>query len=259
MAGFKVPVFEKGSVLTHEMLQALQEYSVDLGNLTYTGYSDGIVTGCRVSMQDRMISVERGIIMFAGKIYFVPKDMRMMVTPGNEWRALKFQMGTMSKNNNFMVGEINLEVSNDLNPLANKIEICRFRLQGGASLRNEYRDFNDLNTEFDTVNEIYAQWAGFQKQTVSKRILDEFAKEAIGKGVQNQQDIMFIQQILALDSRGLNRDAIEFYLSTRLQKAIKPMDNLEIYKGLEEVLRNLNGPTERTKQRQRDERRIIVD
>ena len=40
MAGFKIPIFEKGSVLTQEMLESLKGYAVDLGNLSYTGYSD---------------------------------------------------------------------------------------------------------------------------------------------------------------------------------------------------------------------------
>ena len=58
MAGFKIPVFEKGSVLTHEMLEALKEYSMNINTLNYAGYSDGILTGCEVTMLGNMINIE---------------------------------------------------------------------------------------------------------------------------------------------------------------------------------------------------------
>ena len=51
MAGLKIPIFEKGTVLTHEMLEALKEYAMDISTLNYAGYSDGILSGCEVPCQ----------------------------------------------------------------------------------------------------------------------------------------------------------------------------------------------------------------
>ena len=33
----------------------------------------------------------------------------------------------------------------------NEIELCRFRLKAGAELRTEYKDFYDIQTEYDTM------------------------------------------------------------------------------------------------------------
>lgn len=259
MAEIKIPIFESGCVLTHDMLEALKNYPLDFSNLSLKNYSDGIVSGCRVSMSGNIVSVESGIVKHSDQLILIPDGMKATAMPGNEWQVLQFVIGDFRKENNFLIGDVNLEINVDAQGHSGNIEICRFRLQNGAHLRNVYQDYNDLNTEFDTVNEIYAKWSGYQKETVSVRVLDEFAKEAMKKGVQLPQDAAMVQQILALGGRSLNRDCIQFYLSTRLSRPYGEMTNLEIYKGFGEVLRNLKTATDRGPSRGREERRIIVD
>lgn len=261
MAGLKIPIFEKGTVLTHEMLETLKEYAMDISTLNYAGYSDGILSGCEVTMSDNMICVNRGMVMFNGQLYFLPGAMKVMARPGRDWQILKLCIGNMSKDKNFMVAELRLELTDDSQEAPNKLEICRFRLQDGARLRNQYRDFQDLNTEFDTVNEIHTKWSAYQKSSISPRILKEFAKEAMNKNPQNPQDICFIQQILAMDAKTLNRDVVIFYLNTRLGKKHVEMTNVEIYQGLQEVLRNMQrgGSFGGGTPMPRAERRILID
>lgn len=261
MAGVKIPVFEKGAVLTHEMLEALKEYTVDISGLRYQGYADGILSGCEVVMSENMIIVKRGIVVFNQQLYLLPATMAVMVNPGRDWQILKLCIGNMSKDKNFMVAELRLELTNDSQEYPNKIELCRFRLQDGARLRNKYRNFQDLCTEFDTVIEIYAKWSAYQESSISNRVLKEFAQEAMAKKIQNPQDICFIQQILALDGNTLNRDAIVFYLNTRLGKSNSEMTNQDIYTGLQEVLKmiQMGGESVGVNTMQRRERRILVD
>ena len=52
-----------------------------------------------------------------------------MVNPGRDWQILKLCIGNMSKDKNFMVAELRLELTDDDHEYPNKIEICRFRLQ----------------------------------------------------------------------------------------------------------------------------------
>lgn len=259
MAEIKIPVFESGCVLTREMLDLMQNLSLDLSWLSLAGYSDGIVSGCQVSMTDNVISVERGIVKHGDHVFFVPAYMNAVVAPGNEWHVLQFRFGEAVREDNFLVRKLTLEIADHVNGGPDALEVCRFRLQTGAHLRNQYRDFNDLNTEYDTINEIYAKWSGYGKETVSVRVLNCFAKEALKRGVQLPQDEAFIQMILNLGGRSMARDSIQFYLSTRLAKPYKEMTNMEIYTGLGEVLRNLRSVKEHTVGRPRDDRRIIVD
>lgn len=259
MAFVKLPVFESGSVLTHEMLEELKKYAMDVGSLNYAEYADGIIRGCQVMVEGMKLMLTRGIVCYHGRLLFVPEGLHTVVSPCNEWHALCLQIGEIYKEKNFQVSEVQLNVVTDVAQMDDQIEICRFRIQEGAHLRSQYRDFNDLNTEFDTINEIYAKWSGYQASTISFHILEEFAREAIKKGVQNPQDVAFIQQILSLGGRSMNRAAIEFYIASRLGKPYKSMSGLEIYRGFNEILRNLRFSGERTPMRQRDERRIIVD
>ena len=91
-------------------------------------------------------------------------------------------------------------------------------------------------------------------------MLKEFAKEAMKKGVKEQADIAFVTQILALDSKSMNRDAIQFYIASRLQRNYTEMSNMDIYRGLQEILHNAGktGMEHRTASPGM-QRRIIVD
>lgn len=260
MAGFMIPIFEKGCILTEDMLEKAKNYAVDYVKLSYDGYANGILSGCKVTMSGDLLYVNQGILMFENHLYFVSDTLRTKVQPGNQWQVLCFQVSNISRTQNYLIGDIQLTITTDLQDNPNRIEICRFRLQNGALLRNQYRDFNDLSTEFDTINEIYAQWSGYEKNTISNRVLREFAKEAMRKGVQNMQDLSFIQQILLLDHKSMNRDAIQFYLSSRLNRPYRQMTQIEIYDAFKEVLRNLNQTnTERSGVDTRMGRKIIVD
>ncbi|MBO4749965.1 MAG: hypothetical protein J5546_06565 [Lachnospiraceae bacterium] len=259
MAEIKIPVFESGCVLTREMLDLMENMTLDLSSLLLDGFSDGIVSGCGVSMQNGIISIARGIVKIKDHVLFIPGGLEVGVTAGNEWHVLQLRFGTPYREDNFLVRKVTLELSNDLSGGEDVIEVCRFRLQGGAQLRNQYRDYQDLNTEYDTVNEIYAKWSGYGKASVSNRVLEGFAKEAIRRGIQNPQDESFVQMVLNLNGRSMARDSIQFYISSRLSRPYKDLTNMEIYVGLGEVLRQLRSTKEHVPGRQRDDRRIIVD
>ena len=259
MAEFKIPIFETGTVLTQEMLETMKMYAIDLGTLSHQGYSDGIISGCEVTMSGDYIYLSRGIIMYSGNLIFLPEEMHVAFSHGNEWQVLQIKVGDMKRDKNFMTGELELELTSELERDSKGIEVCRFRLQNGAILRNEYRDFRDLNTEFDTVNEIYAQWSGYKEQSISGRVLAEFVKEARKKNLQNQHDIAFIQQVLNLDGKTMNREAILFYISNRMNKPYKELSNMEMYKDLSEILRMGSNALGGNSMNQRMDRRIIID
>lgn len=259
MTGYKIPIFEKGMVLTHEMLETLKNYSVEFLEFEYDNYSDGIISGCEVTMQGDVIHLGKGIVMFQKHLYILPANWSVRVNPGTEWQVLRLVMGTISKEQNFLVGEVRLELSTDLQDCANKLEVCRFRLQQGSTLRNQYRNLNDLNTEYDTVNEICAQWSGYQNTSVSNRILMEFAKEMMKKKLQNSQDILMIQQILELKGKTMNRQTLQFYIATRTGREYTELDNAGIYKGLCEIAKLSQSGEGRPMGAARDLRRIIVD
>lgn len=260
MASYQIPLFEKGSILTSEMMERLKEYAVDLHNLQYQGYSDGIVSGCELQVVDQSIMMKPGIFCMKNEIYFVDQEIKVSFSPKNIWNAVKIRLGSKVKEKGFTLQELELMITEDLEERDSQIELARFRLQSGAMLRSNYRNFQDVSTEYDTLNIIYANWAAYGRTSVSGKILELFAKEAIQKGIQNTEDYLFVQQILTQSGKTINRTSIELYISKRLQRPMKELSNEEIYRGLCEVLKVFqSGTTMQRPSRMREDRRIIVD
>ncbi len=59
----------------------------------------------------------------------------------------------------------------------NQMEMCRFYLREGSALRDTYKNFSDMSTEYDTLNLIHAAVAGVGEQTLHPKILMQFANE----------------------------------------------------------------------------------
>ena len=53
----------------------------------------------------------------------------------------------------------------------NQMEMCRFYLREGSALRDSYKNFADMSTEYDTVNLICATAVSYTHLDVYKRQL----------------------------------------------------------------------------------------
>ncbi len=258
MTGFKLPIFSKGNLLSQEMLEAIRDFEVQFAQNTYAGYSDGIITGTKVHVEQGIIYIGQGIIKYQNRLFFISEDTRVAIRPVDDWQVIKAVFSDVEKTKTFERQEMSIEVSKNLQRERNKIEICRVRLQDGARLRSDYRNLEDMNTMFDTINVIEAQWAAYGKNSIHPQILMEFAKEARKGNVENSQDIAFLQQILNQNGQAINRDSIQFYLDSRLEKKAEDYTNQEIYQGLCRVLKQMRtGVEQRTEMRR--PRRMIVD
>lgn len=103
-------------------------------------------------------------------------------------------------------------------------------------LRNQYTGFADMDTEYDTINEVYAQWAGYGEPTLSHNILNQFAARMTQTGMDNPLDASFVMQIMGSGNKALPRNVIQTYLSARLQTPYSDCANRDLYEGLAAVL-----------------------
>lgn len=258
MTGFSMPLFSKGNLLSQEMLEAMRDYEIQFAQNNYAGYSDGIITGVNIHVEQGIVYIGQGIIKYQDKLFFVSENTQVIVRPVNDWQVLKLVFSDVERTRTFEKQEMTIEVSGNLQKERNKIEICRVRLQDGARLRSEYRNLEDMRTEFDTINILEAQWAAYKKSSIHPRILMEFAKEARMAKLENPQDIVFIQQILNSDGKAVNRDLIQFYLDSKLGKKTEDYTNIEIYQGLCAVLKQIKTGMNQSTEIRRP-RRMIVD
>lgn len=257
MTGLKIPKFQKGSILTMEMLEALKDLSAGWGRLEYKGYADGVLSGCEVTMSENIIYVQNGMLVYREELYFIQEKIMVPYQWQEGWQALKVQIEDGSNERNFKEGKLQIILTEDMTHQDNTIELCRFYLQKGASLRNEHRDFNDLATNYDTVNEIYANWSAYGEASVSIRLLRQFVREAEKKNSNNMQDVLMIQQIKNAGGKTITRESLVYYLNIRLQNNKEQYTNLEIYEGLQKVLNEMQSQTTEVKREIRNRRMII--
>lgn len=258
MKGYKVPVFTKGNLLSQEMLDAMKDYGVYGINNSYTGYSNGIVTGFKIHVEKGVIYIGEGLVRYEGRLLVSTESVTVPMTPAGQWQAVKLAITDYEKTKNFEHHHMDIEVSTNLEREANRMEICRVKLQNGANLRSEYRNFEDMETEFDTVNLINAQWSAYGEDSINPAVLLEFARQARKKNIANPNDTAFIQQILNCNGHALNRELIQFYINTRLERNRYDYTNMEIYEGLCRILK-LTETNVMPKTEIKKPRRLIVD
>ncbi|MBQ2802098.1 MAG: hypothetical protein IJF03_12030 [Lachnospiraceae bacterium] len=239
MIGLKIPVFEKGNVLTKEMLESMKAYAVDAIQLSYKDYGNGIISGCEITITDNILTIHKGLVYYQGNICFITENINLQYYPTDTWNVVKLVFGELSKELMFTTMEMYAEISERTEYEASAIEIARFRLQKGAVLRTEHRNFLDYETAYDTLNMIEAEYAGYKESTICPQLLYQFAEETKGCDLSNGMDMAFLLQIWNMKGQSLNRKVIENYIAMRLGKTVSHMTNREIYEGLVEVLKKI--------------------
>ena len=128
--------------------------------------------------------------------------------------------------------------------LPNEMEMGRFKLKKGSSLRTSYKDFGDMKTEYDTVNLIHVNRSARYAPTLSPEITTHFAREAFPYLNGHSLDDAFCTACLQT-GEPLSRELITRYICNRLEWDYKEMDNLSLHRGLAEALDMITGRTRR--------------
>ena len=77
------PLFDKGAILRADMMTELAGYAYLFGDILYDGYSDGILSGCRLTTTKDAIVVNPGIIRHAGKNFLIKDPVYIAYSPTN--------------------------------------------------------------------------------------------------------------------------------------------------------------------------------
>lgn len=255
----KLPIFQSGNILKQEMLESLKQYIVDYTILKYKDYSDGILRGCQITTTDNRIVLHSGVIILGGMPFYIKDSFEINCMPTNKVKALIIRAGETEYDRCFETKSVEFIIV-DLEDINNTdIEVCRFRLQQGAKLRYEYRNMEDMNTEFDTICLVHSQWAAFGENSLSYYILHQFASEMIKINKETKEDRQFIGQILASNGESLSAECINYYISCRQNKPYTERKTDEMYEGLFEILKMTRNGKRNMAANNIRERRILVD
>lgn len=190
------PAFERGRIMKKELLWALRDYSYSALQLQYQDYSDGIIRGCKVRVEDNFLIVGEGIIKCQNYLFLITEEERIEYAPTDVFVSLKFRVASKEELPDYIRYTTGFVLDKNLERKQNELEICRFKLKEGAKLRTEYKDFYDIQTEFDTVNLADAVWAGVGGNTLSKEVTDYFARKVLECGNAEDKDIQFAYFLL---------------------------------------------------------------
>lgn len=191
MVGKGFPLFNEGNKSTDEMLDALQNYTISSREVDYTGYSDGILKGCKLTITDEYITISKGVLIFQETAYYVTEPFSLSYKPTNQWVILKGSLLDEVETEDFISRDMDISLVGEDQIGDHDIEICRFRLQPGARLRKRFINFDDLYSEYDTVCEIHSNWAAHGESSVSYTILQSFFREALKHPMTDVENMQF--------------------------------------------------------------------
>jgi len=126
-------------------------------------------------------------------------------------------------------------------------------LRTGSVLRDTYKNFSDMNTEYDTINLLRATMAGRGKGRIHPEILLRFAEELQGQESKSLEDIACCYQIFQNQGE-VERGVLDAYFCDKrlgvAMSEIQRWDSAGCFHLLEGIV-NCKGNCEREGQRQR--------
>ncbi|WP_046226790.1 hypothetical protein [Paenibacillus dauci] len=258
MFQYSYPRFEKGRVLKTEMLASVRDYPRSLVDVRYHEYSDGIITGAQVTVNERELTIAPGLIKHQGRLYVLEQQQHIEYDATGVETILKVRFYENGSDRDFerYTGEIVLEEEIDSN---SEIELGRFKLKHGAVLRSEYVDFADLVTEYNTFHTIHIQYSGIGEATVSPFVFRWFARELFAQGASHPNPLDLSFGLMCLNEERIQRAAVLSYLSARFGHPYREMDNIKIHHSLERVLAENGGRRGKSGMQRSGPQRMLVD
>jgi hypothetical protein len=233
------PAFERGRIMKKELLEALRDYAYSGWQLRYQDYPDGILEGCALTTADHHILIAPGIIKCGGFIFLLKHQEQAPYEATERYISLKFrveQAERFTDYNRYLTAFVLDEV---LDRKENEVELCRFKLKAGSRLRYEYRDFYDIQTEFDTINLADATWAGRGGAAIAKPITDYFAREVLKCEKAQGQDIQFAYMCLQ-SSEAVPSEILIHYMRMKLRgQGLILADHHAFFPKLTEILEHI--------------------
>lgn len=215
----RVPVFAGRRILKKESLWDIRDYTYAGWQLYYAEYTDGLLKGCDIRAEDGRLVIGKGMLKFHDFIYLMMEEERVDYQPKNRWQVLKAEFSEDETNLDYKAYRVRFFLDEEMELGENQIEMCRFYLREGSVLRDSYKNFADMSTEYDTVNLICATVAGVREKTLHPLVVKQFGEELWNMEEKDQFDFGFCSLVWNTQGR-VERKVIAAYLSNKMKKAV---------------------------------------
>lgn len=262
MMEYIYPTFEYGRIMKKELLWALRDYSYSSLQLQYRNYPDGIISGCKIQVEENILHIAPGIIKCQGFVFLLAQGENVKYAPTEVCTSLKFRMVDKERLEDYTRYRTEIVLDERVERKQNEIEICRFKLKRGAKLRAGYKDFFDIQTEYDTVNLANSTWAAAGLNTLSKEITDYFARKVLECENADYQDINFAYYLLQ-SKEAVSYEVLNDYISRRAGGRIRKsgVSTEEAFWLLEGILKEIRGGINSNKliEAKTEQKMIVLD
>jgi hypothetical protein len=232
-------------LLKAEHLDLLRDFPRELVALEYASFGDGVLFGCRVNAAGGELAVAPGAVLRAGVLYRLTGAFQIPYAPSDAFQYINLRFSDESQSADIV--SHCAEIVLDSAPAdENRMELGRFKLKEGARLRSDYVDFEDISTEYDTLNTVHVPCACRGGQTLLPFITEYFAKEALSYRPENPIDLQFA--FLCLQTDRVNLPVLQGYLRS------DDTDLRELYHALSRKLSDIRSGRSTTVQKERSAR-----
>lgn len=256
------PLFEGYRVLKKEALWSLRDYSFSHIRLEYQEYGQGFLMGCRIRVEGEQLIIGTGMIKYGSFVCLLLEETKMHVEPADQVQYLKARVELDRSSPDFAVYETEFFLNTIEEKKENEFELCRFHLSPGARLRNQYKDFFDMGTEYDTINHIYGDWGGIGGGALAPEITRFFGQQLLHSESALPEDLSFAYHCLSA-SGAIPRDVINGYIRRRLTNQAEfdetAVGNEKLYGFLSAILDRVRRGGEKSVRKVRERHRILVD
>lgn len=235
MFKYEYPVFEHKNILKKSMLDELRDYPLILSRMYFQEYGDGILEGCALHWEKAVLRVQPGLLHREGYIYRMEESYALSCPATDQLTYVKVHFVTMDyeRGRTGGIGEIILSE----NPPENgEMELGRFRLQEGARLRTVYENFEDYQTQYDTVNRIYVPYVQIGGAGLWPQLLMVYALELLETGTEDVYDVSFAMELLGTKGH-VSPECVKWYVQKAGGLQTQKTSNEDIYGGLLRILK----------------------
>ena len=232
----KYPLFKKNEILEKEMLDLLRDNPMEIYNLLYMDFSDGILNGFNftIDSERKILVMEPGILKYNGKIFW-EKDYTEILFPAKEDHyIIKYRLKCYSEEKKYYKrnGEVITETGSNIND--DELELLRFIKREGAELRENYEQFEDLTREYNTIQIIDRKYSSRHKSGTLDPIVTKFwGLEALERENLTSEDFIFATACI---NNPVEREIISSYINRKKRAETREYTNRELYEELNDIL-----------------------
>lgn len=233
------PVFEEGRILKRDSLDFIRDYAPDFFRLLFREYGNGVIAGFVVHGDGKEIVVGPGILKHGDSFFCMKEEARLEFGLYGQTAQVVLKKTGSKASPDFKTDCYGLSLEPVRALGEGEYELGRFLLEPGARLRGyeEYKDFDDLVTEFNTLNPVYIPFACEGGTTLMPLILRLYGKGVLSSPKAGPLDLCFSAE--CLNSPCVSARLIQNYLSAREGNVLSGQDNWHWYQGLKELYDSL--------------------